>query len=492
MRIALITPKNAAQSGRSFYDYEFYSSFLFSRRSLSYLLAIPTLISLTPPEHDIRVFDENIEEIDYSWKPNLVGISVRTMFANRAYEISDRYRRQGIPTVLGGIHASMCPEDTLLHCSTVVIGEAENIWPQLLEDAQAGQLKERYISETRTDLTTCTPPSRTALTRDRYVSDVVQTSKGCPFHCEFCSVYAFDGQKMRSKSVDQVIQEISEINSSGSEYKKKSAVFFVDDNIIGNRKYARELFTALKPHNINWVCQASVNIARDESLLELMHSSGCEAVFIGLESLDSQTLDSMHKEVNQRVDYAQAIRTIQSHGILVHGSFIVGSDGDTPETLHKTTEFIQENNLLMPLINILTPLPGTELFKRLEREGRIHHKDWSRYDTRHVVFEPAGMKPDDLLNKYREMIKTIYSFDSIWKKLNHYWKIDFWKKANREDPVRLKYRLLFALRLCSLLFSRNTARSGFILKILPKVFQRRVRISSILTLMAYNDFAAHL
>lgn len=492
MRIALITPKNAAQSGRSFYDYEFYSSFLFSRRSLSYLLAIPTLISLTPPEHEIKVFDENIEDIDYSWKPDIVGISVRTMFANRAYAIAAAYRKLGVPTVLGGIHASMCPEETLEHCDSVVIGEAENIWPQLLEDARDGLLKEKYTSEKKTDLKNCCPPSRKSLSRERYVSDVVQTSKGCPFHCEFCSVYAFDGQQMRSKSVDQVIQEITEINNSGSEYKKKSAVFFVDDNIIGNRKYARELFTALKPHNINWVCQASVNIAQDESLLELMHSSGCGAVFIGLESLEPENLDSMHKEVNQRVDYAQAIQTIQSHGILVHGSFIVGSDGDTPETLQRTIDFIQKNNLLMPLINILTPLPGTELFKRLERDGRIHHKDWSRYDTRHVVFEPSGMKPQALFDGYRKIVQTVYSFDSIWKKLNHYWKIDFWKKANEQDPVRLKYRLLFALRLCSLLFSTNTARSGFILKVLPRVFQRKVRISSILTLMAYNDFAAQL
>jgi hypothetical protein len=200
----------------------------------------------------------------------------------------------------------------------------------------------------------------------------------------------------------------------------------------------------------------------------------------------------MHKPINQRYDYVEAIKKIQSYGILVHSSFIVGYDFDTQESFDELTDFIHDSKLLMPLINILTPFPGTELFKRFEKEGRILHKDWSRYDARHVVFEHPRLSFEELADGYRRVVTVAYSFDEIWKKLNYYWEIDFWKHSNEIDPVKFKYRLIFALRLCTMLFSRNMDRSRFIMKILTKVFNKRVRISTILTMMAYNDFACSL
>jgi radical SAM superfamily enzyme YgiQ (UPF0313 family) len=492
MKIALIIPMNSSDNSRSFYDYKFFSTFLLSRKYISYQLAIPTLASLTPSYHELRVFDENIENIDYDWQADLVGISVRTMFANRAYEISEIYQKKGCKTVLGGIHSSMCPEEAMNYCDCVVIGEAENVWGMLLKDAEQGQLKRIYRAESLVDLTSAPPISRSFLSRARYLQDIIQTTKGCPFHCEFCSVHAFDGQKIRNKSIEQVIAEIKDINSSLSKYKKKNAIFFADDNIIANKKFARELFEALKPHNINWMCQASINISKEDELLGLMRDSGCGAIFIGLESMSNTNLEIMHKEINQRYDYAEAIRMIQSYGILVHSSFIVGYDHDCESAFDEMIDFIQETKQLMPVINILTPFPGTELFKRMEKEGRILHKDWSRYDTKHVVFQPPKLSPQELEAGYRKIVREVYSFDAIWKKLNYYWEIDFWKRANELDPVKFSYRLLFALRLLSLLFSRNINRSKFIIKILPKVFDRRARISSILALMAYNDFAYNL
>lgn len=489
MKIALVTPMNSSDTGKSFYDYKFFSTFLLSRRYISYLLAIPTLASLTPPRHEIRVFDENIERIDYTWKADLAGISVRTMFAKRAYAISEAYRKRGVKTVLGGIHPSMCPDEALQYCDTVVIGEAEDVWPALLEDAEEGRLKRLYKAGSFADLQAFPVPSREPLSTKKYLLDIIQTTKGCPFHCEFCSVYAFDGQKIRNRTLDQVLREIEAINGSRSKYKKKNVVFFADDNIIANKRFARELFLALKPYNLNWMCQASIDIARDEELLKLMRAAGCGAIFIGFESLSKQNLAKMHKGVNQRSDYGEAIRTIQSHGILVHSSFIVGYDFDSQTTFDDLIEFIQEAHLLMPLINILTPFPGTELFARFEREGRIIHTDWSKYDAKHVVFSPTGMTAEELLGEYRRIIRAVYSFDSIWAKLEYYWDIDFWGHANEIDPVKFRYRLLFALRLCSLLVSRNTARSKFIIKILPKVLGKRTRISTVLTLMAYNDYA---
>ena len=396
MKVALIIPMNTSDTGKSFYDCNFVSTFLLSRRYISYLLAIPTLASLTPPQHEIKIFDENIEDIDYTWEADLVGISSRTMFAKRAYAISETYRKRGVKTVLGGIHPSMCPEEALQYCDSVVIGEAEGIWPTLLRDAEDGQLKRLYKVDSLADLKDSPVPIRSCLSQNRYLLDLVQTTKGCPFHCEFCSVYAFDGQTIRNKTIEQVIREVQDINASRAKYKKKNAIFFADDNIIANKQFARELFLALAPYNINWMCQASINISEEDELLNLMRESGCGGIVIGFESISKQNLARMHKQINVRYDYLEAIKKIQSYGILVHGSFIVGYDFDSKPAFDELIDFIQESNLLMPLINILTPFPGTELFKRLEEGGRIIHKDWSEYDTRHVVFS----HPKWLLKSY--------------------------------------------------------------------------------------------
>jgi radical SAM superfamily enzyme YgiQ (UPF0313 family) len=492
MKIALIIPKSSSDGSRSFYDYKFYADFLLSKKYISYLLAIPTLASLTPAHHEIRVFDENIQEIDYSWKADLVGISVRTMYADRAYAIALNYRARGVRTVLGGIHPSMCPEEAQQYCDSVVVGEAENVWATLLKDAEAGTLKRSYKAGSFTDLTNSPVTVRTSLSKDNYLQNIIQTTKGCPYHCEFCSVYAYDGQKIRNRTIEQVITEIKDINSTGSKYKTKNAIFFADDNIIANKNFARELFKAIKEHNLNWSCQASINISQEDELLGLMRDSGCGAILIGFESISKDNLAAMHKEINQRYNYKEAIKKIQSYGIMVHSAFIVGYDFDCEAIFDGLIEFIDETNLLMPLINVLTPFPGTELFKRLEKEGRILHKDWSRYDAKHVVFKHPSLSVGELSDGYRRIVQAVYSFDSIWKKLNYYWEIDFWKESNKLDPVKFAYRLIFGLRLCTMLLSRNSDRSRFILKILPKVFSKRVRISSILTLMAYNDFAYSL
>jgi len=488
MKIALITPKNDIAKEKTFYDYRFYSQFLFTKKYFSYLLAIPTLVSLTPSEHEIKIFDENIDEIDFNFPVDLVGISVRTIFAKRAYEIADRYRSLGIKVVLGGIHPSMCTDEALEHADSVVVGEAEAVWAGLLKDAQTGNLKKVYNSGKKSDLKENPTPGRHALSRQRYFSDIVQTTKGCPFHCEFCSVYAYDGTTIRTKTVEQVVIEIQELCKDTVGFKKKS-IFFADDNIIANRRFAKELFVALKPYNLNWSCQASINVSKDPEMLKTMREAGCGAILIGFESISDKNLSQMDKGVNQRHDYIEAIKTIQSQGILVHSSFIVGYDFDTKESFDELADFIAQTNLLMPVINILTPFPGTKLFARMEQEGRILHKDWSKYNTKNVVFRPKLLTPEELYANYTRLIKKVYSFDEMMRKLEHYWEIDFWHRSNAIDPIKFKYRILFAARLISFLFSNNTERGLFIMRLLPKLFHSRVRVSTILTLMAYNDYA---
>lgn len=488
MKIALVIPRNAVEGEKSFYDYSFYKKFLFSNKYFSYLLAAPTLASLTPPEHEVRIFDENIEEVDYGWPADLAGITARTMFAPRAYEVSRAYRERGVKTVLGGIHPSMLPEEAKEHADAVVVGEAEGLWEDLLRDAQAGTLKGIYRSAGPTDLAASPPLNREPLSRERYFVDILQTTKGCPFDCEFCSVTAFDGRRLRSKSVEQVVQEVQAIRGSSNVYKKKS-IFFADDNIIANRKFAGELFRALKPYNLNWSCQGSIDVSRDEELLRLMKEAGCGAILVGLESISEKNLAAMGKKVNLRHDYLEAIRTIQSHGIMVHGSFVLGYDFDTTASFGELIAFIDEAGLLTPLINILTPFPGTRLYERFEREGRLLHRDWSRYDGTKVVFRPAGMSEGELLEGFRRVMRQVYSFEAIYRKLDLMWEADFWRRSNETDPIGMKYRLLFAARLGSLLASGNSERRRFIAKVLPRVFEKKVRISTIVTLMAYNDFA---
>jgi radical SAM superfamily enzyme YgiQ (UPF0313 family) len=492
VKIALVVPRTGAEGQKSFYDYAFYSEFLLSKKYISCLLAIPMLAALTPAKHEVRVFDENVDGIDYDWPADLAALSVMTMFAPRAYEICAQYRARGIRTVLGGIHPSVLPEEALEHCDTVVIGEAEQTWPAVLQDADVDRLKRTYRADRPADLACSPAPDRTPLARHRYFSENIQTTKGCPFSCEFCSVHAFDGQRIRHKTVQQVVREIRDVQTSPSRYKKKKAVFFADDNLIADMGFARELIKALEPLQINWMCQASVNVAQDDELLRQMRRSGCGAIFVGFESISSETLGQMNKAVNKRHDYAQVIGAIQSHGMLVQPSFILGYDSDSSETFDQLIDFVRGHHLFAPVFNILTPFPGTRLFQRLEDQGRILHRDWSLYDTRHVVFKPAGMSPDELLAGYRSVVQEVYSFESILERLRHYWHIDFWKEHNKLDAVKLKYRLLFALRLCTLLASHNAERSSFITRMLPRVFNRHVRVSSILAQMAYNDFAYSL
>ncbi len=491
MKIALIIPENGKKDEKSFYDIKFVSSFVFSKKYFSYLLAIPTLISLTPPEHEIKVFDENIEEIDYDWGADLVGITIRTMYATRAYEISDAYRKRGVKTVVGGIHPSFCADEAKEHADCVVVGEAEGIWGRLLKDFESGEMEAVYRASEKTDLAVSPMPKRSFVSTNRYFADIVQTTKGCPFVCEFCSVYSFDGQKIRNRPVEKVVRELKTLDGKVGGIKKKS-IFFADDNIIANKKYARQLFEALVPLKINWSCQASINISKEDEILRLMKKGGCGAILVGFETVSKKNLVHMDKEINLKYEYHEAIEKIQSYGILVHGSFILGNDCDDISSFDELSDFVDKTKLLMPLINILTPFPGTNLHSRLEKDGRILHENWSMYDARNVVFTPVLMSVEELTDGFRKVLQNVYSFKNIFKRLSYFWGIDFWKHSNEIDPIAFKYRLLFALRLLTYLRPGKGERNKFIIKILPKVFDRRVRVSTILTLMAYNDFAYSL
>ncbi|MBI3756242.1 MAG: radical SAM protein [Deltaproteobacteria bacterium] len=491
MKLTLITPRQGTDYEKNIYDYRYVAKFIFSKAYSGYLLAIPTLAALTPPDVEVKVVDENIEPIDFVAPTDLVGISVRTMFAKRAYEIASKFRERGVKVVLGGIHTSMLPEEAAQHADSIVVGEAESIWRELIQDFKNGGLKKIYKSAFHPDLSTCPMPDRSLLKNDKYLLHVVQTTKGCPFFCDFCSVHAFDGTKIRHRSLEQVITDIKETQHDRIRERKK-AIFFADDNIVADRKYAKEFFKELAQLKIGWSCQASINVSKDDEILDLMAKSGCGGILIGFESIAEDNLRQMNKKINLTQDFSSAIQKIHSHGILVQGSFIVGHDNDTQETFQRLADFINKNNVVFALISILTPFPGTGLFHRMEKEGRLLHKDWEKYDSKTVVFKPKNMTPLELKKGFMHVYREVYSFKSIYRKLKDLWERDFWKDQNRRSPVKFKYRILFALRLLTYLPTFDIERIKFIFKVLPWVLDKRVRLTTIITLMAYNDYAYNL
>lgn len=373
-------------------------------------LALTTLAALTPGDVRVRLIDENVEKIDWKATPDLVGISLMTPLAPQGYEIADAYRKRGVPVVLGGIHPSMMPEEARAHADAVVVGEAEGLWPRVVEDVRQGELQPLYRSEGHSPLTNLPLPRRELLKRKAYFFvNTVQTTRGCPFDCEFCSVPQFYGHTYRLRPVEEVEREVRRLEGR--------FVFFVDDNIAGDKAYTKALFRHLIPYRLKWASQASITIARDQELLRLARQSGCMGLFIGFESLSQKTLKEMGKTFNRAQSYREMIKRIHSHGIGIQGSFIFGSDGDTPSVFAEVVRFTEQTRLDAVLFSILTPFPGTRLYRKMKAEGRILSEDWARYDMNHVVFSPRGMGVEQLQNGFNWAYSRLYSWRSIAKRL---------------------------------------------------------------------------
>jgi radical SAM superfamily enzyme YgiQ (UPF0313 family) len=357
------------------------------------------LAALTPPDWDVRLADENVEDLAFE-DADLVGITAMSSSAPRAYEISEEYRRRGIKTVIGGIHATVLPREAARHVDSVVIGEAESVWGGLLRDFEQNKLR-RFYKADRLPMENL-PGSRIDLYSDGYrVKASVQTGRGCPFDCEFCSVTAFHGRTYRQRPVEEVLDELEALDCRD--------FYFTDDNFIGYGARAEErairLLRGMTERRLGkrWFGQVSIDFAGNPEVLKWAGKSGCIAVCMGIESVSEESLEGMHKVRNLKVgvdNYRSVIKRVHDHGIGIHGNMILGNDGDRKDIFERTVEFVLDSKVDTVNLALLVPLPGTRLYDRMRAEGRLlrtnYPEDWKHYDMAEAVFRPKHMSPDEL------------------------------------------------------------------------------------------------
>jgi radical SAM superfamily enzyme YgiQ (UPF0313 family) len=395
-------------------------------------LGLLRVAAATPSDWEVAILDEKVEPIDFSRQPDLVGISGMTPAINRAYEIADAFRARGVRVVMGGIHVSMLPEEALAHCDAVVIGEAEELWPRVLSDFRQGRMERRYRHEVFPALTQLSRPDWSLYDGKGYLPfHCVETSRGCPHGCDFCSVTNFFGGCYRTRPPDEVEEEIQGLQPFEGRFILKNVVFFVDDNIAGKHPHARDLMSRIIPYRLKWLGQASTAIARNDELLDLCRKSGCIGLLIGFETLSKAKLKAVRKGFNSPEDYRDVINKIHDYGIGVSGAFVFGLDGDDPGVFEQTYEFVQRARLESPYFSILTPYPGTRLYQMLAREGRIFDRDWSNYNTNTVVYRPEGMTAQQLFDGYFRLQNAVHTIPAI---LQRFWgttsKANFWLPMN--------------------------------------------------------------
>lgn len=372
-------------------------------------LGLLTIVNMLRNEHKVVLENENVEEIHYD-KPDLVGISITVDVLPRAIEIAKKYREKGCIVVAGGIHITTATDTIPKNCFDVLcVGAAEGTWPDIIKDYQNDTLKDIYRCSRKISGSDIIPPAYDFIEKEKYLyCNVIHTSRGCPFRCDFCYNSRVD-QPFLNREIKDVVKEIEEIGTKH--------IMFIDDNFVGDKEWTYKFLEAIKPMKIKWNAAASINVASDGKLLDLMKESGCQGLFIGFESINSNSIADVHKVQNHADTYEKAVREIHRRGIMINAGFVFGLDGDTKETFKKTSDWIVKNKIETVTAHILTPYPGTALYRRLKEEHRIFEEDLSLYNTAHVVFRPKNMTEQELLDGYLWIYRNIYSLKNIIKRI---------------------------------------------------------------------------
>jgi len=371
-------------------------------------LTMQQLAAITPPEHDMEIVDERFEDINFHQKYDVVGITSLTYNSLRGYEIADVFRKQGATVVFGGYHASLLPEEAKEHADAVVIGEAELTWPQVLSDIKQHTLKPFYKAERLVNPEEI-PAARHDIGIYNPFAEAVQASRGCPTGCEFCAMQMVEGPRFRGRPVDHIINEMKSI--------KTKTIFFADASLTINPSFTKALFKEMRPLNKHFDCFGNINVlSRDDELLRLAGDAGISMWYVGIESISQENINAVGKTTNKVEDYGKAIRKIKDNGMMITGFFMFGFDYDTPETFTKTLQAIYEWDLDGISLSIMTPYPGTRLYQRMEKEGRITCRDWSRYTEGNINYKLEKITEEKLFEGIRLIALNYFSIPRIAKR----------------------------------------------------------------------------
>ena len=427
-----------------FYPKDAHASF--GKHVLTPTLALTSFAATTPPAWRVEYWDENLLDgrPPFEPMPEVVGITVHLTFARRAYELADWYRARGAKAILGGLHVLSCPEECAPHADALALGDGVQLWPRILGDVERNRLQPRYAASYENDYSDDPPPRRALLPRHSFLTTTsLIATRGCHNRCGFCYL-ATDGLRMpyRMKRPQQIVEEF--------EAEDQPYAVFIDNNLGSRRDYLDALCAALRPLNKIWSAAVTIDVSDDPRLIRNMALAGCTGVFIGFESLSDQNLSDAHKKTPQASDYARRVRILHDHGIQVNGSFVLGFDHDRKDVFARSAEWIEQNRLECATFHILTPYPATPLFRQLEAEGRILHKDWSLYDTGHAVFRPKHMTPEELERGYQWIYQRLFSHASIWRRRPHEWPAVplylamsyLYKRSNRFWHLLIKHDLV--------------------------------------------------
>jgi len=415
MKIALISPKGPLYRHRGG---------IFGKSLRYQPLTLTTLAALIPEELNpsVEIYDEGVEDVPENLQADLVGITVITGNANRAYSLTDSLRMRGIPVVLGGPHPTLIPEEAMQHADSVCTGYAEDTWPELLRDFANGKMKPLYTQAPDLDLARSSMPypRRDLMSPRNYLTQAVfEASRSCVHNCDFCVAPTAWGRKQYKKNIDWIVGDIKNVGVK--------RILFVDLNLISDIDYATELFNALIPLKVEWFGLTTVMIAHKPELMELMARSGCRGLLLGMETLSSESLGDAHKQFNASVDYSKLVRDLHALNISIQGCFVFGLDHDTVDSFDAAADYAIDLGIDLPRFAILTPFPNTPLYKRMASEGRILTRNWELYDGQHVVFQPRNMTPEELLRGHEHAWKKVYGWQNMTKRLYHAGNFSFLK-----------------------------------------------------------------